>query len=158
MMTRQLLLTIALEKSGPPATVENGVRAVQEYLAALGIDHSAMVLVNGAGLSRDARMTARLFYEVLQRGYRINTMPEFLASLPLAGEDGTMRTRLRNGGTRGAMHVKTGSLDNVASVAGYVHARSGRQFIVVSMLNHPQADAGPGQELADALLSWAYEQ
>ena len=158
MMTRQLLLTIALEKSGPPATVENGVRAVQDYLTALGIDHSAMILANGAGLSREARMTATLFNAILQRGYSINTMPEFVASLPLSGEDGTMRTRLRNGGTRGAMHVKTGSLDGVASVAGYVHARSGRQFVVVSMLNHEDADAGPGQELADALLSWAYEQ
>ncbi len=158
MMTRQLLLTIALEKFGEPGTVENGVRAVQEHLGSLGIDHSAMVLANGAGLSRDARMTATLFNDVLQHGYGINTMPEFLASLPLAGEDGTMRTRLRNGGTRGAMHVKTGSLGNVAAVAGYVHARSGRQFVVVSMLNHADADAGPGSELADALLTWAYEQ
>lgn len=158
MMTRQLLLTIALEEFGAPATVENGVRAVQVYLEALGIDHGGMVLANGAGLSRDARMTATLFNAVLQHGYAINTMPEFLASLPLAGEDGTMRTRLRDGETRGAMHVKTGSLDNVASVAGYVHARSGRQFVVVSMLNHTDADAGPGRELADALLSWAYEQ
>ncbi len=158
MMTRQLLLTLAVEKFGPPATVANGVRVVQEHLSALGIDHSAMVLSNGAGLSRDARMTARLFNAVLQHGYRINTMPEYLASLPLSGEDGTMRTRMRNGGMRGAMHVKTGTLDGVASVAGYVHARSGRHFIVVSMLNHPDADAGPGQELADALLGWAYEQ
>jgi serine-type D-Ala-D-Ala carboxypeptidase/endopeptidase (penicillin-binding protein 4) len=158
MMTRQLLLTLAVEKYGPPATVENGVRAVQDYLGALGIDHSAMVLSNGAGLSRDARMTATLFNAVLQRGYRINTMPEFLASLPLAGEDGTMRMRLRNGGTRGSMHVKTGSLEGVASVAGYVHARSGRQYVVVSMLNSAQADDGPGRELADALLAWAYEQ
>jgi len=158
LMTRQLLLTIAVEKFGPPATVENGVRAVQDYLTALGIDHDAMMLGNGAGLSRDARMTAKLFNDVLQRGYRINTMPEFVASLPLAGEDGTMRTRLRSGATRGAMHVKTGTLNEVAAVAGYVHARSGRHFVVVSMLNNPDADAGPGQELADALLAWAYEQ
>lgn len=158
MMTRQLLLTLAFEKYGAPATVESGARAVEDYLAGLGIDYTDLVLDNGAGLSREARMTATLFNDVLQRGYSINTMPEFLASLPLAGEDGTMRTRLRNGDTRGSMHVKTGLLDGVASVAGYVHARSGRHFVVVSMLNNPQADAGPGQELADALLSWAYEQ
>ena len=158
MMTRQLLLTLALEKYGAPATVESGARAVEDYLAGLGIDYTDLVLANGAGLSRDVRITANLFNAILQHGYVINTMPEFLASLPLAGEDGTMRTRLGNGDTRGSMHVKTGSLDGVASVAGYVHARSGRQFVVVSMLNNPQADAGPGQELADALLAWAYEQ
>ncbi len=158
MMTRQLLLTMAAEKSGAPATVENGVLAVQEYLTGLGIYHAALVLGNGSGLARDTRITANLFSAFLQRGYSINTMPEFLASLPLSGEDGTMRTRLRNGDTRGSMHVKTGSIDDVASVAGYVHARSGRQFVVVSMLNNPEADAGPGRELADALLAWAYEQ
>lgn len=158
MMTRQLLLTLAVEKFGAPATVENGVRAVQDHLASLGIDHSAMVLSNGAGLSRDARMTARLFNDILQHGYRISTMPEFVASLPLSGEDGTMRTRLRNNGMRRAMHVKTGTLDDVAAIAGYVQARSGRHYVVVSLLNHTDADAGLGQELADALLAWAYQQ
>ena len=117
-----------------------------------------MVLSNGAGLSRDARMTARLFNDVLQHGYRISTMPEFVASLPISGEDGTMRTRLRNNGMRRAMHVKTGTLDDVAAIAGYVHASSGRHYVVVSLLNHTDADAGLGQELADALLAWAYEQ
>lgn len=158
MMTRQLLLTLAVEKFGPPATVANGGRAVQDYLSSLGIDHSAMVLSNGAGLSREARMTARLFNDILQHGYRISTMPEFVASLPLSGEDGTMRTRLRSNGMRRAMHVKTGTLDDVAAIAGYVHARSGKNYVVVSLLNYKDADAGLGQELADALLAWAYEQ
>ncbi|HLT64647.1 MAG TPA: D-alanyl-D-alanine carboxypeptidase/D-alanyl-D-alanine-endopeptidase, partial [Pseudohongiella sp.] len=158
MMTRHLLLQIGLEKYGAPATVANGVQAVHEYLSALGIDHSSLVLVNGAGLSREARLTTEMLAAVLEHGWSISTMPEFLASLPLSGMDGTLRTRLQSEGPRGSMHVKTGSLDNVAGVAGYVHARSGKHYIVVALVNHNGVDNGPGQELSDALLTWVWNQ
>lgn len=158
MMTRHLLLQIGLEKYGAPATVANGITAVRDYLDSLGIDHSALVMVNGSGLSREERVTAALMGAVLERGWQTPTMPEFVASLPLAGLDGTLRDRLQGDGPRGSMHVKTGSLDNVAGVAGYVHARSGKHYVVVALLNHSGADTGPGQELSDALLTWAWSQ
>jgi len=115
-------------------------------------------MVNGSGLSREERVTAALMGAVLERGWQTPTMPEFVASLPLAGLDGTLRDRLQGDGPRGSMHVKTGSLDNVAGVAGYVHARSGKHYVVVALLNHSGADTGPGQELSDALLTWAWSQ
>ncbi|MDP2127943.1 MAG: D-alanyl-D-alanine carboxypeptidase/D-alanyl-D-alanine-endopeptidase [Pseudohongiella sp.] len=158
MMTRHLLLTLGLSQSGAPATVENGIIAVRDYLDTLGIDHSDMVMVNGSGLSRDVRLTSSLLGAALERGYQIPVMPEYLASMPLAGLDGTMRTRLAHQGPAGSMHVKTGSLDNVAGIAGYVHARSGKHYVVIAILNHTSADAGPGQELGDALLNWAWTQ
>jgi D-alanyl-D-alanine carboxypeptidase/D-alanyl-D-alanine-endopeptidase (penicillin-binding protein 4) len=158
LMTRHLLLAIGAERFGAPATVEKGIRAVEEYLDSRHIARDTLVMVNGAGLSRDARVTGAMLGEVLRRGYRISTMAEFVASLPLAGMDGTMRSRLSTEPSRGNMHVKTGSLAGVAAVAGYVHARSGRDYVVVGILNHALADAGPGEELMDALLAWAYEQ
>lgn len=158
LMSRQLLLTIGAERFGAPATVENGVRALEEYLSSRGVAHGALVIENGAGLSRDTRVTAATLGEVLMRGSQISTAAEFVASLPLAGLDGTMQTRLSDEPARGNIHVKTGSLDGVAAVAGYVHARSGTDYVVVGILNHERADAGPGVELMDALLSWAYEQ
>jgi len=158
MMTRQLLLTLAFERFGKPATVENGILAVREYLDSHGIDHSTMVMVNGAGLGRQVRLTSAMLNQVLQRGHTISLMPEFVASLPVGGIDGTMRNRRLTGGAQGNMHIKTGSLDGVAAIAGYVHARSGKDYVVIAMLNQPQADTGPGQELGDALLSWVYQQ
>lgn len=158
MMTRQLLLTLALERFGKPATVENGIRAVRDYLDSHGIDHSAMVMVNGAGLGREVRLTSAMLNAVLQRGYTISLMPEFVASLPVGGIDGTMRNRRLGDAARGNMHIKTGSLDHVAAIAGYVHARSGKNYVVIAMLNHTGADTGPGQELGDALLNWVYTQ
>lgn len=158
MMTRHLLLTMGLQRAGAPATVENGVEAVRAYLDTNNIDHSQMVMVNGSGLTRDGRLTSAMLAEALDRGYQRPVMAEFVASLPLSGMDGTMRTRLTREGPAGSMHVKTGSLDDVAGVAGYVHARSGKQYVVIAILNHTGADTGPGQELGDALLNWAWTQ
>lgn len=154
MMTRHLLLTLALQQHGAPATVNNGVTAIRNYLDGLGVDHSSLVIDNGSGLSRDARMTASLLGAILQRGYEIPNMPEFVASMPLSGLDGTMQSRLVSDFARGRIHVKTGSLSGVAAIAGYVHAHSGKRYIVVAMVNHPGSDTGTGQELGDALMQW----
>lgn len=158
LMTRQTLLTLGAEEFDVPATVKNGGDVVGQYLAMLGIDSAGLVISNGAGLSRDTRISPALMTKVLQHGHDSPYMAEFIASLPLNGIDGTMRNRLRSTGMRGSMHIKTGTLDEVSAVAGYVTAKSGKQYTVVGMLNHSLADRGPGVELMDALLTWVYEQ
>jgi D-alanyl-D-alanine carboxypeptidase/D-alanyl-D-alanine-endopeptidase (penicillin-binding protein 4) len=80
-------------------------------------------------------------------------MPELLASLPVAGLDGTAR-RARGGA--GRAHLKTGSLRDVAAVAGYVLGPAGRRRIVVGMINHPRAEAA--RPALDALVQWAASQ
>jgi D-alanyl-D-alanine carboxypeptidase/D-alanyl-D-alanine-endopeptidase (penicillin-binding protein 4) len=157
LMTRHLLLTLGAEQSAPPATVEKGVAAVNAWLSAQSIDASRMHMVNGSGLSRAARVTPAFMNEVLQAGYRSLWMPEFVSSLPLNGLDGTMRSRVRGAAQRGRMHVKTGSLDGVSGVAGYVTAHSGKVYAVTGILNHELADRGPGVELMDALLAWVLQ-
>lgn len=157
-MTRHLLLTLGAERYDTPATPEKGIQAIQDFLHERQIDTTGLVLVNGAGLSRDERITARLMNEVLRLGYRSSFMPEFISTLPLTGIDGTMRNRLRSETTRGRMHIKTGTIDEVSAIAGYVQARSGRYYTVSAMLNHELADRGPGVELMDALLRWVYQQ
>lgn len=158
MMTRQLLLTLGLQHSGEPASTGSGVEAVRAYLTRVGIDNDDLVMANGSGLSRDTRLTADLLGAVLQRGFQIPTMPEFVASMPLAGLDGTMQDRLTTGVGTGSSHVKTGSLNGVAGIAGYVHAQSGKHYVVVALVNHAQAHTGPGQEFGDALLRWVWRQ
>jgi D-alanyl-D-alanine carboxypeptidase/D-alanyl-D-alanine-endopeptidase (penicillin-binding protein 4) len=157
LMTRHLLLTLGAEYYGGPATYAKGVQAIHDFLNTRGIDTSGLVMVNGAGLSRETRITTQLMNTVLQLGYASSYMPEFIASLPLAGMDGTMQNRLRNPATRGRMHIKTGTLDEVSAIAGYVHARSGKYYTVSAILNHELAHRGPGVELMDALLAWVYE-
>ena len=74
--------------------------------------------------------------------------------LPLVAVDGTMRKRLLDSGVAGQAHIKTGSLSNVKSMAGYVQARDGRRYSVVFVATHPKAAATkPAQ---DALLEWVW--
>lgn len=158
LMTRQTLLTLGAERFETPATVDSGQTVVGEYLDMLGLDYNGLEVSNGSGLSRDSRISPALLGRVLQHGYDSPYMAEFIASLPLNGIDGTMRNRLRSEALRGNMHIKTGTLDEVSAVAGYVTASSGKQYTVVGMLNHSLADRGPGVELMDALLTWVHEQ
>jgi D-alanyl-D-alanine carboxypeptidase/D-alanyl-D-alanine-endopeptidase (penicillin-binding protein 4) len=83
-------------------------------------------------------------------------MPEFIASLPLAGVDGTMRKRLGGNGVAGQAHVKTGYLDGARALAGYVLDRRGKRAIVVFLANHP--NAGATKAAQDALLACAWER
>ena len=155
-MTRQLLYTLGAEQLEPPGTERKGVQAIHDYLVGMGLDVASLALDNGAGLSRDTRISAQLMADVLRTAYESVYMPEFLASLSLGGLDGTTRGRFDGHPEAGRMHVKTGRLDHVSALAGFVHAGSGSTYVVVAMLNAPDAHRGPGEELQDGLLHWVY--
>ena len=87
---------------------------------------------------------------------QVSFAAEFISSLPLVGYDGTMRQRLKTRSVAGSAHIKTGSLNEVRAVAGYVLAASGKRYAVVCIVNHHNAPAA--QEAQDALLQWVYEQ
>jgi D-alanyl-D-alanine carboxypeptidase/D-alanyl-D-alanine-endopeptidase (penicillin-binding protein 4) len=157
-MTRQLLLTLAAERAEAPARAEDGVAAIGDYLAGKSLDTTDLVLVNGAGLSRDTRISARLLADTLLLAARSPLAPEFLASLSLGGLDGTTRRRFGGLPAVGRMHVKTGRLNDVSALAGLVHAADGADFVIVVILNSTDAHRGPGEELQDALIRWVYEQ
>ena len=157
-MTRQMLLTLAAQTLGEPGTVENGRQFINEYLQARGIDTSSLNLVNGAGLSRDTRVSARLMADALLYADSIPFMPEFVSSLSIMGMDGTAKNRLRRRIKSGHAHIKTGTIDHVSAIAGFVDAISGKRFVIVGMLNHQDAHRGPGEELMNALVEWTYRQ
>jgi D-alanyl-D-alanine carboxypeptidase/D-alanyl-D-alanine-endopeptidase (penicillin-binding protein 4) len=155
-MTRQLLYTLAAEAYGAPGTEDAGIEAIAEYLQRQGLDPATLVLDNGAGLSRQTRISAALMADVLLLAARNQHSPEYLASLSLGGLDGTTRGRFRRGSVAGSMHVKTGRLDHVSALAGYIHAANGQTYVVVEMLNSPDVHRGPGEELQEALVRWVH--
>lgn len=155
-MARQLYLTLGAEGAGAPATYEKADRVVREWLAGKGMSFPEMVLENGSGLSRVERISARHLGELLLSSFRSQVMPEFIASLPLAAADGTMKKRLADAEVAGQAHIKTGSLTGVRSIAGYLLDARGRRLVVVSIVNHP--NAGNAQAAQDALLAWLYHR
>src|SRR3989344_2741065 len=129
-MARQLLLTLGAEQAGAPGTTDQGIQAVREWLKRRHLIFPELVLENGAGLSREEIISARHLGQVLLAGWRSPYMPEFVSSLPLAAMDGTLRRRFNSAALEGQMHLKTGSLRDVRSVAGYVLDRAGRRVAV----------------------------
>ena len=114
--------------------------------------------VDVAGLSREARVSAREFGALLEYAWRQPYMPEYVASMALSGLDGTLRRKFDDAQLTGRAHLKTGSLDHVSAIAGYLQSRSGRRFSVVMLHNYEGVHRGPGEEAQVALLRWLYEQ
>ncbi len=154
-MARQLLLTLASDVLKLPATPERGARVIKAWLTAKGIDASQLVIENGSGLSRTERISAEAMGRMLVAAFQSPVMPELMSALPLVGYDGTMRKRLLTQTVAGRAHIKTGSLNDVRAVAGYVLAASGKRYAVVCIINH--INASGGQAAHDALLQWIYE-
>ena len=157
-MTRQIFLTMGAERSGPPATIEKARDAAQMSLREHGLDFPELVLDNGAGLSRRTRISARSLARVLLAAHAGPYQAEYESSLALAGVDGTLRRRFRNEELTGQMHLKTGRLNGVFAMAGYVRSRTGREYVVVAIQNAPDAHRGPGEEAHVALLRWVYSR
>jgi D-alanyl-D-alanine carboxypeptidase/D-alanyl-D-alanine-endopeptidase (penicillin-binding protein 4) len=116
------------------------------------------VLDNGAGLSRKTRISSAHLGAVLQQAAKSPWSAEFVSSMSLPGLDGTLRKRFTHEAATGRMHLKTGRLRDVYATAGFVHADSGREYVVVILQNYRGADDGPGEEVQAALLRWLHQQ
>ncbi len=112
------------------------------------------VLDNGSGLSRSERISAQALGRVLQTAYASPLMPELMASLPITGVDGTLR-RVKSRAS-GSAHLKTGSLNDVVALAGYVHGAGGKRWVLVALVNHPNARAA--RPAIDLLVEWAAKE
>jgi D-alanyl-D-alanine carboxypeptidase/D-alanyl-D-alanine-endopeptidase (penicillin-binding protein 4) len=156
LMTRQLLLTIAAEKLSPPATEANGEKAVKDWLSAKGLNFKELVIENGSGLSRVERISAGHLGQMLVSAYHSPIMPELMASLPILSQDGTIKKRLIESQSNGRAHLKTGSIDGVSAIAGYVLDANNHRHVLVMMVNH--AKAAGSKNAQDALIEWVHQQ
>ncbi len=153
-MARQLLFTLSAEVLGAPGTEAGGRQVIEEWLVDKGLELNSLAMANGAGLSRDARVSARDMTTLLGWAWRQPFMPEYLASMALSGLDGTLRRRLGGRSLEGRAHLKTGSMDHVAAIAGYVQARSGRRYALAILHNYEDIHRGYGEEVQEALIRW----
>jgi D-alanyl-D-alanine carboxypeptidase/D-alanyl-D-alanine-endopeptidase (penicillin-binding protein 4) len=135
-------------------TFERADRAVRNWLRSHQIDDTGLVMENGSGLSRIERITPNQMGGLLKAGLSSKWAPEFQASLPIVAVDGTMRRRLKDSPAAGHARLKTGSLHDVAAVAGYVPDANGKLCVVVGMVNTDLVAHGKGRAVLDALVDW----
>ena len=156
-MARQVFLTLgAVAQEGASSSLERSTQAMQDWLRKQKLDFPELVLENGAGLSRSERISAAHLAQLLQHAAAHPLGAEFEASLPILGVDGSVKKRLRESPAASHAHLKTGTLEGVKTIAGYVRTQGGREWVVVFLINHPNAKYG--QAAQDALIEWVQRQ
>jgi D-alanyl-D-alanine carboxypeptidase/D-alanyl-D-alanine-endopeptidase (penicillin-binding protein 4) len=121
---------------GKPGSTAKGISAMKEYLSSAGLKAEDYLLENASGLSANTRISSLQLAKLLAAVYRdFSIRPEFMSSLAIAGVDGTMKRWNFAGELRGMARAKTGTLNNVSTLAGYVPTKSGRIAAFAILIN-----------------------
>jgi D-alanyl-D-alanine carboxypeptidase/D-alanyl-D-alanine-endopeptidase (penicillin-binding protein 4) len=158
MMARSLVLALAAEMHGTPATTTSGQETIVNWLKTRGLVLPELVIGNGSGLSREARISADSMAKLLIGARQSRFAPEFLTSLSLGGLDGTLEKRFQNVDDASRVRMKTGTLKDVSCLAGYVTGKSGKAYAVVVFVNHPGAQNGLGEMIQSTVVDWVLKQ
>lgn len=129
----QILRTLGWRMTGDPGDWDNGSEVVRGYWVALGNDPDALIFENGSGLSVLGRVTTSGLVDLMAIASRTQSAgATLLDALPVAGEPGTLRTRLRRSGKR--VRAKTGTLDGVSGLTGVITTEAGVPQVAFSIL------------------------
>jgi D-alanyl-D-alanine carboxypeptidase/D-alanyl-D-alanine-endopeptidase (penicillin-binding protein 4) len=121
---------------------EAGLEVVKNFLKQAGVGENELALNDGSGLSRNDMITADATVQLLTFMAKHRYFETLRNALPIAGVDGTLRTRMRGTPAEGNLRAKTGSLSSVASLSGYVTTAAGEHLVFSMMLNnYPDANA-----------------
>jgi len=143
-----------MERPRPGVDTDDARAVLAGWLAEKGVPDGAVMIDNGSGLSRTSRVTARAMTQILAAGWLSPRMTEYAASLPVSGVDGTMRKRLE---ATGRTHLKTGYLQDVRSIGGYVYAKNGRRYALYASV-HGERNMAGGIRFLDKVVEWTYLQ
>lgn len=148
-----VLRTVGAETRGLPGTTAKGVESVVNYLDSLGVPKDAYTLVNGSGLSHDVRLRPSALDRVLVDMWNSPEVgPEFVYSLSVGGRDGTLRSRFKDDGMEGRVRGKTGTLNGVTCLAGYVSAADGHTYAFTFFVNEVDGALSKGKRAHDKLV------
>ncbi|MBX9928262.1 MAG: D-alanyl-D-alanine carboxypeptidase/D-alanyl-D-alanine-endopeptidase [Gemmatimonadaceae bacterium] len=143
--------TLGLEK-GRAGTASAGRAVIEQQLNAWGADTMGRAVRDGSGLSRHDYVTPQTIVKVLDAMRQHPDFKTFYDALPIAGVDGTIRSRMRGTKAAGNVHAKTGTVDKVRSLSGYVTAADGRVLLFSMLCNNFTVPNREVERVQDALL------
>jgi serine-type D-Ala-D-Ala carboxypeptidase/endopeptidase (penicillin-binding protein 4) len=146
-----LLKDVGREATGV-GTTAGGARVAAEFARSLG---ARARIVDGSGLSRGNRASPLRVVRLLTAMQARDEFDAWYASLPIAGRDGTLSSRMNRGAARGRCHAKTGTLSNVSALSGYCEARSGDLYAFSILMNgvYPSSARRLQDRMAQALAA-----
>jgi len=157
LITEITLKTLGKEVRGEGTTAA-GVQVLREFLQSAGLEMGAVHIVDGSGLSRINGVSAENFVRLLEYMHRSPHAEVFRESLPVYGVDGTLRNRLRGTPVQGNGYAKTGSLNRVSSLSGYLRTQSGRWLAFSIIMNAYNASGADARALQDRLVQLLWER
>jgi len=152
-VAEQLIKTLGAEERGVPGSTAAGIDVVEEFLEKeVGLARGSYVMKNGSGLNDANRFSAAQTNRLLTTMMaRFPLMPEYLSALCIAGKDGTLRHRFEGSDAEGRLRAKTGTLETVSALSGYVQAVGGERFVFSIMVNDFSGRASAVVPYIDAL-------
>jgi len=150
---RHLLLYLGAKVYGAPATADKGRRAVEYILRSKGaLSRGTLKIDNGSGLSRSAKMSAKILADMYDNAYKRYGM-RWMKTLSIAGVDGTIKKRFRGSIVKNRAWMKTGTLKRVKNIGGYVKSRSGKLYTVVILVTTNKGK-WKAAKLQDDIITW----
>ncbi len=147
-----ILKTIAAERTGLPGSAETGAGFVRRFLAGIGVDTTRIVIADGSGVSRYNLTSPRTITTLLSAmRRRTDLFSSWYASLPAAGVSGTVSARMRGTPAEGNLHAKTGTLEGVSSLSGYVTTADGEELAFSMLMQHFPARARDYRRVQDRI-------
>ena len=157
LITEITLKTLGKEVRGEGTTAA-GVQVLREFLQSAGLEMGAVHIVDGSGLSRINGVSPENFVRLLEYMHRSPHAEAFRESLPVYGVDGTLRNRLRGTPVQGNGYAKTGSLNRVSSLSGYLRTKSGRWLAFSIVMNAYNASGTDARALQDKFVQLLWER
>jgi len=149
---RHLLLNLGAAVYGAPATVLKGRRAIKSILKKHGMHLKGLRIDNGCGLSREAKLPAKVLVDVLDDAYK-RYGQRWMNTLSIAGVDGTIKRRFQGSVVQNRAWMKTGTLKRTKNIGGYVKSKSGTLYEVVIMVQSHRGNWRAAQ-LQNEIITW----
>jgi D-alanyl-D-alanine carboxypeptidase/D-alanyl-D-alanine-endopeptidase (penicillin-binding protein 4) len=131
----ELLLRLLGKVQGTDGSFAQGARVVRQFLVGAGVDDGDFFLYDGSGMSTDDRIAPRAYTQLLAYAWRQPWGAAWRETLPVAGVDGTLAGRFRNSPLKGRLWAKTGTLNEVNALSGYLTAASGKTLAFSILVN-----------------------
>jgi D-alanyl-D-alanine carboxypeptidase/D-alanyl-D-alanine-endopeptidase (penicillin-binding protein 4) len=131
----ELLLRLLGKLYGTDGSIEQGARVVRQFMLNAGVEDADFFLYDGSGLSGADQISPRAFTRLLSYASRQSWGAAWRETLPVAGVDGTLDNRFKDSRLKGRMWAKTGTLNEVNSLSGYLMADSGRTLAFSILVN-----------------------
>ncbi|MGH7328540.1 MAG: D-alanyl-D-alanine carboxypeptidase, partial [Polyangiaceae bacterium] len=152
--------SIAGELKGRPAKSADSATLVTQWVNKVGAGDNGLTIKNGSGLYDANRVTTFSVVELLRAAWLDPSIqPEYVSQLSIGGVDGTLHKRFHDLRSRRVLRAKTGTLDDVAALSGYVSTGPGKSPVAFSILvNHAQGKVGEARPAMDRVVDKIVER